>query len=129
MIYLASPYSHTDPKIEEIRYIQACRMAGKMMKDGIHVYSPVASCRPISVMNNLPHDFAYWAGYDTEMISLCSEVVVLTLKGWEESKGVQAEISIAHAIGKPVRYINYNIIAIDKETILAASAPLVDAGL
>ena len=102
-------------------------MVGKMQADGIHVYSPVVSCRPVSVMNNLPHDFAYWAAYDTEMISLCSEVVVLTLRGWEESKGVQAEISIAQVIGKPVRYLNYNVITLPKESILEMAE--VDSGL
>ena len=127
MLYLASPYSHPDPKIEEKRYIQATKMVGKMLKDGIHVYSPVASCRNVSLINELPHDFAYWAAYDTEMISLCSEVVVLTLQGWEESKGVQTEIAIAQAIGKPVRYLNYNIISMPKEQILEAA--VVDSGL
>jgi hypothetical protein len=34
----------------------------------------------------------------------CDEVVVLMLDGWERSEGVQAEIRIAEALGKPVRY-------------------------
>ncbi|MBX3452499.1 MAG: DUF1937 family protein [Planctomycetaceae bacterium] len=35
----------------------------------------------------------------------CDEVVVLTLDGWRESAGVQAEIRIAGELGKPVRYL------------------------
>ncbi|MCP4786571.1 MAG: DUF1937 family protein [Fuerstiella sp.] len=35
----------------------------------------------------------------------CDEVVVLTLDGWRNSEGVQAEVRIAAELGKPVRYL------------------------
>lgn len=104
MIYLASPYSHSNPAVMEERFESACIVAGELMKVGEHVFSPVAHSRPIANLVDLPHDFEFWAKYDTQMISLCDEVVVLTLPGWEESRGVAAEIKIAEELGKPVRY-------------------------
>ena len=107
MIYLASPYTHGDSEIEETRYRMVCSAAGRLIKEGKHVYSPIAHSRAIASCSNLPTDFTFWAAYDTDMISKSSEMIVLTLKGWEESKGVQAEINIAHALGIPVSYLNY----------------------
>jgi hypothetical protein len=38
-------------------------------------------------------------------------VVVLMLDGWEQSRGVQAEIAIARELGKPVSFIDLNDLA------------------
>jgi len=34
LIYLASPYSHPDPAMRELRYKQACEVAALLMRDG-----------------------------------------------------------------------------------------------
>lgn len=107
MIYLASPYTHEDKAIEKRRYVQVCRAAGSLIKQGQHIYSPIAHSRAIAEQSDLPHDYEFWAAYDTDMIHRCDEVVVLMLDGWEQSAGVQAEIKIARVLNKPLRYINF----------------------
>ena len=126
MIYLASPYTHNDPKVEEARYQFACLATGRLIKEGQHVYSPIAHSRAIAQQTDLPTDFGFWAAYDTDMISKCDEVVVLTLNGWKESKGVQAEINIARALNKPIRYQNY---CDSKEPVTKETVVAMDAGL
>jgi hypothetical protein len=41
---------------------------------------------------------------DEDFIRRCEEVMVLMLDGWEDSVGVQAEIVLAHQLGKLVSY-------------------------
>jgi hypothetical protein len=75
------------------------------MRDGHLVFSPVAHSAAIA-KHGLPTDWAYWERLDRRFLEMCDEVIVLTLSGWEESIGVQAEIRIAAELGKPVRYLD-----------------------
>ena len=104
MIYLASPYTHPDPAIQEARFHAACRQAAEMLRCGIRVFSPIAYTHPIAA-HGLPGDWSFWNDQDRAFLQMCSEVWVLMLDGWRESEGVQAEIEIALRLGKPVVYV------------------------
>jgi hypothetical protein len=104
MIYLASPYSHSDPAVREFRFREACRAAAKFMRCGQPVFSPIAHGHCICTYG-LPTDWRFWEPFDRRQLERCDEVVVLMLDGWRESVGVQAEIRIAAESGKPVRYV------------------------
>lgn len=105
LTYLASPYSHPDPAVREARFVAVCKVAGEMMGRGHVVYSPIAHSHPIAMHCDLPKDWLFWGKQDRTMIALCDRVVVLTIDGWQESTGVQAEIEYAKSIGKPVTYM------------------------
>lgn len=104
MIYLASPYTHSDPAVREARFQAACRQAAGMLRCGVPVFSPIAHTHPIAA-HGLPPEWDFWADYDRAFLEMCSEVWVLMLDGWWESKGVQAEIEIAAGLEKPVVYV------------------------
>ena len=106
MIYLASPYSHPDPAIRELRFRAVCLYAAKLMGQGVNVYSPIAHTNPIAVMGDLPKGWDFWKQYDEWFISRCNSVVVLMIDGWKESVGVQAEIAMAKEFGKPVSFVD-----------------------
>jgi hypothetical protein len=40
------------------------------------------------------------------MLAACDSLTVLCISGWQESKGVQAEIAAARKMGLPVRFID-----------------------
>lgn len=101
MIYLASPYTHPDPAVRETRFQAACRQAAEMFRCGIPVFSPIAYSHAIAA-HDLPLEWDFWARFDRAFLEVCAEVWVLTLDGWRESRGVQAEIELAHELGKPV---------------------------
>jgi hypothetical protein len=105
MIYLASPYSHPDPDVMEGRFKCVCVLAADLMRRGERIFSPIAHTHPIAVAGELPRGWDFWRQYDEDMIRAADEVWVYTMDGWRESKGVQAEIEIAKAMGKPVRYV------------------------
>jgi len=104
VIYLASPLSHRDRAVQQERFDAACRAAAFLMRAGKPTFSPIAHSYPIA-QHGLPIDWAFWATCDRRHLEACDEVVVLTLDGWRESVGVQAEIAIARQLGKPVSYL------------------------
>jgi hypothetical protein len=104
MLYLCSPYSDPDPAVREQRFQAACAFTAGLLREGHHVYSPVVHCHPL-VRYGLSADWSFWERFDREHLERCDEVVVLMLDGWRESIGLQAELSHAGVLGKPVRYV------------------------
>ncbi len=101
VIYLASPYTGN----EQANFEAVCRTAGHLMKASFFVFSPIAHTHPIAMGGTLPTDWNYWEAYDRAMIERCDAVWVLMLDGWEESKGVTAEIEYAKYLGKDIKFI------------------------
>jgi hypothetical protein len=111
LIYLASPYTHADREVMEQRYqsVMACRAA--MMRDGLHIYSPIVDCHEMSKRHELPHVWKYWQAFDELLISRCDRLWILTIDGWDGSKGVAAETQIAERLHKPLDFIEWDGIA------------------
>ena len=107
MIYLACPYSHPDPAVREQRFDAVNKAAARLMADGRHVFSPISHTHPIALVGELPLGWDYWQEYDRIMLAACSEVIVLILDGWQQSKGVQGEIAIARDMGLPISYMGW----------------------
>lgn len=104
MIYLASPYSHSDPSVRNQRFKEVCQFAAILMKRGQHVFSLIAHTHSIALYGNLPRGWDYWEELDRFWLGVCEEVVVLCLDGWKQSAGVTAEIKIAKELGKRITY-------------------------
>lgn len=107
-IYLASPYTDPDPAIRRARFETVTRAAGALMQRRLVVFSPITMGHPISeACADIPVEFAYW---ETACLSYlegwATRLVVLTLDGWRESRGVTAEIAAAAKVGLPVEYLS-----------------------
>ncbi len=100
MIYLASPYSDPDPLVRKARYEAACDRAARLLGEGRLVYSPVVHSHALAE-RGLPGDWTFWAEHNRAMLERSSSLIVLTLPGWEDSEGVQAEIALARSLGLP----------------------------
>jgi len=99
--YLACPYSHASKQVREDRFAAVNLAAGHLMRRGRFVFSPISHTHPIAMACELPFGFDYWEAYDKAILDHCCDVVVLTLDGWEDSVGVQAEIAYAKELGLP----------------------------
>jgi hypothetical protein len=106
VIYLASPYSHPDPNVRAQRFETACQAAAMLIAGGEFVFCPVAHAHPIAAHGQLPTTWQYWDRLDRRLLAGCYEVYVLTLDGWRESEGVQAELAHAEKLGMPIRYLS-----------------------
>lgn len=103
-IYLACPYT-SSTEIEEKRFQAANEQAAELMAQGYLVFSPISHTHPIHLSGCLPGDWEFWKEYDQTFIEWCDEVWIMRIPGWEESKGVKAEIKIARDLGKKVVYL------------------------
>jgi len=101
--YLAVPYTHPDPKVREYRFEMANKIAAYFMKQGRMIYSPISHCHPIA-QYGLPKDWEYWKKYDLLFLKIASQLIIITLKGWTESKGIQKEIEIADLLNIPITF-------------------------
>jgi len=104
MIYLASPYSHPDAEVRQQRFEAVCRAAAELIRMGKTIFSPISHSHAIC-RHGLPLDWRFWERHDRHYLETCDEVIVLMLDGWQESVGVQAEITMARALGKPVSFL------------------------
>lgn len=106
LTYLASPYSHPDRAVRVQRFEAACRAAAALMRGGVHLYSPIAHTHPIAEAGDLPKGWDFWKQYDSAILSCCHTLIVLRIDGWQESKGIQAELQIAAELGITIEYID-----------------------
>lgn len=113
LIYLASPYSAKglDPyspeatRIKLERYHTICKVAARMMEEGMHIFCPIAHSHPIEVegMVNIKNG-DWWLEQDYAILQHCRFMYVCMMPGWAESYGVNREIIFAQQHGIPVIY-------------------------
>lgn len=98
MIYLATPYSDPDPKVQERRYDDAVNAAAILANHRIPCYCPIVSWHVVALRHNLPGDHEFWLAQDHHMIRKCNELWVLMMSGWSTSKGIKAELNMARDV-------------------------------
>ena len=104
LIYLACPYTHKDPAVREARFKAVSKKTAEFLRNGINVFSPITHSHPL-VEYELPVEWSFWEKYDKAFLDVCDRLFVYMLDGWEESKGVRAEIEYMIEQGKPIIYL------------------------
>ena len=105
MIYIAIPYSHEDSNIRDMRARLADAYAASLISDGYIVYSPISHWHHIAKEHLLPTDAEFWHKQNVFMLAASHKLVVLMVPDWQESDGLQREISYANEHGIPIEYI------------------------
>jgi len=79
-----------------------------MLTMGYSVFSPLSHTVPMSkfIPRSLRYKLNFWLSVDLPMLSACSTLNVLMLRGWRDSVGVKCEIKIAERQGIAVVYVN-----------------------
>lgn len=106
-IYLASPYSHADPAVRQQRFEAACKKAAEYLNEGQAVFAPIPHSHPIAdhMEDAKRMDFDIWMQADLPILRYATELHVLCLDGWRESRGVTREIEYADLLGIPVKRV------------------------
>lgn len=106
LIYIASPYTHPDPRIVEWRVKAVALFVSRMIRTDQVLselvlplggqenprtfFSPILHSHPMAVM--IPGDYEAWRHVDEAWMDMSDEMWVLQLPGWKDSKGIKAEI-------------------------------------
>lgn len=101
-IYLAIPYSG----YEDLSFLHANKVAGKLMRQGYLVFSPISHTHPIASQCNLPKGWDYWETFDKTFIQWSDALYISSFGNWKTSKGVQAEIEIAKSLNKRIHFMS-----------------------
>ena len=125
VIYLATPYSlqikskelsstrpdytEQDKEIRLKRFNAVNEIAGKLIKAGFAVISPISQSHPIAIQGDFVGTFEEWADMDYNLISRCDMVFVFCQDGWDKSEGVIKEVEFATANKIPVFRIDADL--------------------
>lgn len=102
LAYLATPYSKYTPGIEAA-FIDASKLAARLMLSGVQVYSPIAHTHPLAVHGGIdPLDLSIWLPFDEAMMKACDVLIVAHMQGWEESTGIAHEVKFFEDAGKRI---------------------------
>ncbi len=106
-VYLASPYSHKDKKVEAKRFKEINKTAAKLHEMYTHAFiMPITQSHVMRQYNKkLGTSFERWKDRDLAFIDGCHEVWITVMEGWAESKGVTAELLYAQKKNKVIRYL------------------------
>ena len=105
IIYISGPYTDPDPVVRNQREYALTQAAATSAKYGHIVYSPITHSAPLARMGlDLTHE--QWMEFDRPFMELCTRCVVVTLPGYDRSKGVVAEIEYFTSAHKPVYFLH-----------------------
>lgn len=103
LVYLASPYSHSDKNVVEKRMETLLKVDAQLTNDGLHVVSPLYK-HYTAKQETLPTDWQYWQNYCLALLAKCDKMVVIKYPG-VDSVGVTAELEYCKAHNIPVEEI------------------------
>jgi len=104
--YLASPYAHEDEEMCFLRYEAATRALAYRLRLGLPTYAPIVHNHRVARLYNLPRTWDFWKQHDLPILFHAADLVILTLQGWRESTGVNAERAFAEAHSLPISYLD-----------------------
>lgn len=103
IIYLASPYTHKNPAVMQLRHDMVCQAAAYLIMRGYTVFCPVAHLHNISSFYSHAHH-SVWLKQDMAFLSLCKKLIILKLHHWEASDGIHIEQNLAKELNIPIEY-------------------------
>jgi hypothetical protein len=108
IVYLACPYSHESMDVRLARFEASAHAAAHLIHQGKFVYSPITMTHPIDLVMATEGDTMgsdYWCDFDEAFMSVCSEMIILVIPGWDQSRGIKREAEFFASAGRPVRYM------------------------
>lgn len=102
--YLATPFT-LYPAGHAEAWLLACREAGRYIKAGIPVFSPIVHSYPIALICNIPaDDQQLWLSADLPFMHAACGLIICTAEGWRESKGIAVEVDYFKSADRPVSF-------------------------
>lgn len=103
MLYLGLPYSHPDPVVRDQRARQGELACIYFFKIGVPVYCPIVHWHDTAIRFHLPTDAGPWKTQNYGILTRSTQMGILKLEGWRESKGLAGEIEVALEARVPIK--------------------------
>lgn len=109
--YLASPYSKYAEGLEAA-FVEASKIAARLIVNGTKVYCPIAHTHPIAVLGGLDAlDHTLWMPVDEPFMEHAVGLLIAEdMEGWEDSYGIQQEILTFTRANKPIKYVRDGVV-------------------
>ena len=109
LIYLACAYNHIHKSRQQRRYEIVSEVAGKLVKAGNLVYSPITHSHPMEKYANVNGDREFWIDFDKFYMERSDILMILQITdAWKMSEGICDEIEFMADLGKPIIYMPYD---------------------
>jgi len=105
IVYLASPYSHSEKDIVDQRFHRISLIASILNSKGIVALSPITYGHTLLTYTPMPTDWEFWRNFCLSFLQNSSELWVVKMDGWNKSSGVAEEIEFAIKNSIPIKYI------------------------
>lgn len=103
--YLSTPYTKFEGGVSRAFKLAAIA-AAHLARLKVAVFSPIAHGHPVAVFGGIdPYDVDFWLGAYAPLLQKSSGLIVFTMPGWRESKGVTHEIEAFDRESKPIEYL------------------------
>lgn len=112
LIYISTPYSHTDKEVVEKRVLLVTLYVAKLVSEGTMAISPITYGDALLKVRKLPSDYSFWNTFCLSLLNKCDEMIVYKIDGWEDSIGVKDEIRYCLENNIPVEYIEFEDLCI-----------------
>jgi len=106
MIFISSPYSHERKEVMQWRYVLVSQYAAHLISNGEVAFSPITYGHTIVQFKDLPKTWEFWENFCAKFLENTTEMHVLKIAGYKQSRGVNAEIQMAKEMGIPIKYVD-----------------------
>jgi Domain of unknown function (DUF1937) len=108
--YLATPYSKY-PDGLDAAFVMAAENRDLLAGYGIRCFSPIVFCHRTAYELRLdPHDHSIWLPVCAPIMERAKGLIMLRAPSWEISYGMNEELKLFRAAGKPVLWMDPGII-------------------
>lgn len=104
--YLASPYSHPDPRTRDARAKLCVHYLAALARMDVVAYSPIWHWHCAAVKYDMPTDAEWWWTNNLQFMKAANCMIVAEMPGWRDSNGIRLEMDWAKRNGVTILYCN-----------------------
>ena len=106
LVYIASPYSNPDDRVRHENYLIVTKIAADLVSRGHVAISPITYGHMLLEHASMPTDWEFWENFCITLLRKCEKMIVCnSMVGWNNSRGVAAEIEFAKQNGIEIEYL------------------------
>jgi len=114
LVYLGTPYTGY-PHGHEMAFIEACKIASRLITAGVNIYSPIAHTHPIAIHGILDHlDYKLWLNFDSSMMRVADAFLIAKMEKWDHSFGLAHETAYFKSVSKPIYHIDPDTMIVER---------------